>query len=307
MIGKVDLSSLRIEVREEEKTSTKPVAVATHQTVLPLFRNLERDQNSLSNTHTVITKKYPSTLLETTLLGIRYLKGKGVEQDSSKAVELFEKSVTQQDPEALFWLGQCYQIGMGKTQNEQRAFEYYREAAKFNHVYALRFLGYRYQFEALNGNEDRKKEAFSCFLKAAQCGDVASMCTVGNLYLQGWGTIENIPVGLAWCKKGIEAGDSEGNAHLALAFYYFQKKPFKNEEERRIAEEKGVFYLKRAANQQNIIAMFHLGNAYQKKHYGLKFDLEKALYYFRKAKQNGHPNAEAHIQDLQESIPWGEL
>lgn len=49
--------------------------------------------------------------------------------DPALAFLWFRKSADQGDPEALYWIGRCYELGMGVDQSEEQAFDAYKKAA----------------------------------------------------------------------------------------------------------------------------------------------------------------------------------
>ena len=69
-------------------------------------------------------------------LGLRYYKGQGVEQDYTRAVELFRKAAEQGNGYAMRLLGDCYRSGCGVEKDCAQAVEWYRKAAELGHKYA---------------------------------------------------------------------------------------------------------------------------------------------------------------------------
>lgn len=66
-------------------------------------------------------------------LGKIYLTGKGVKVNHGNAVELLEKAATKGDPEALTYLGDCYQKGVGVERDLDIAIEHYVRAAELGY------------------------------------------------------------------------------------------------------------------------------------------------------------------------------
>ena len=90
-------------------------------------------------------------------LGLRYYKGQGVEQDYTRAVELFRKAAEQGNGYAMRLLGDCYRSGCGVEKDCAQAVEWYRKAAELGDKYAYCWLGNSYY----NGNgveQDDTKE-----------------------------------------------------------------------------------------------------------------------------------------------------
>ncbi len=62
-------------------------------------------------------------------LGLMYANGEGVEQDMSRAVELFKKAAEQGHVDAQNNLGAMYFTGDGVTRDEKKAIEWFEKAA----------------------------------------------------------------------------------------------------------------------------------------------------------------------------------
>lgn len=67
------------------------------------------------------------------LLGIKYYEGRGCEQDYSKALGAFSKSIDcgVQQGVANFYMGNCYSYGFGVFQDKRKALEYYNVAMQY--------------------------------------------------------------------------------------------------------------------------------------------------------------------------------
>lgn len=75
-------------------------------------------------------------------LGWQFANGKGLPQNSHKAIEWYKKSAEQGYPLAQYNLAVLYDKGQGVTQNFQQAFYWYNKAAKQNilrHKIILRY------------------------------------------------------------------------------------------------------------------------------------------------------------------------
>jgi TPR repeat protein len=78
-------------------------------------------------------------------LGLLYLNGEGVATDTKKAVGLFEDGVEAGVIEAHYYLGQSLEKGIGVSTNVSLATEHYRFAAMQGHNQAQNALGYMYR------------------------------------------------------------------------------------------------------------------------------------------------------------------
>jgi len=62
-------------------------------------------------------------------LGYCYHYGVGVDEDKTKAFELYEQSANLGDSAAMFSVGVCYEDGEGVTKDTKKAKEWYAKSA----------------------------------------------------------------------------------------------------------------------------------------------------------------------------------
>jgi len=113
----------------------------------------------------------------------KYYWGQGVEQNYSKALELYLKAARRGDGEAQFISGGMFFRGMGVEKNFPQAFKLLQQAA-------------------INGKSSPESERI-----------------IAQAYLQGIGTYKNYEKGVQWYKKAAEKGD--GEAQNTLGYIYF--------------------------------------------------------------------------------------
>lgn len=53
------------------------------------------------------------------------MPGENVVENKYKAFRLFLKAANNGFPDAIFWVGECYNLGWGVEQNNQLAFDYF--------------------------------------------------------------------------------------------------------------------------------------------------------------------------------------
>jgi hypothetical protein len=78
-------------------------------------------------------------------LGYMLYFGEGMEENESKAIELFQRAVKMGLPEAMINLGWIYTIGVGIKQNCKKAIELFERAAKLGNPYAMDNLELLYE------------------------------------------------------------------------------------------------------------------------------------------------------------------
>ena len=103
--------------------------------------------------------------------GMKYFYGEYVEKDIQKSMEYFEKDL--ENLSSLFMLGKYYY----NIDNEQKAFTYLKQAAELGHIEALYYLGRCYE-EGI-GVSENMTTAVDCFEKAALKKHRHSMYSAG--------------------------------------------------------------------------------------------------------------------------------
>ena len=88
-----------------------------------------------------------------TELGIKYLFGRGVEQDINKSSKWFREAAKQDSAEAQYYLGVIDDMGLVSTKNFKKAVKWYRKSAKLGFADAQFTLGRIYE---VGGGEKSK-------------------------------------------------------------------------------------------------------------------------------------------------------
>ena len=192
-------------------------------------------------------------------LGKLYKRGEGVQRDPEKAVACFQKAMEEEE-EAMVEYAVCLYEGIGIAKDEKKAYELARKAFR-------------------RKNDD---------------GYAAYM--IGYCFEHGRGVERDIFEARTWYKQAADLGESNGEK----AYEQLQQKAQQAADEALRIEEGRVegkvpgealeAYL-RAAELENAFAQYRAGEWYKNGTHGTPVDLEKALYYLGKAKQNGHRQA----------------
>ena len=149
-------------------------------------------------------------------LGLRYYKGQGVEQDYTRAVELFRKAAEQGNGYAMRLLGDCYRSGCGVEKDCAQAVEWYRKAAELGDKDACCWLGNYYYYGF--GVEQDYAQAVEWYRKAAEEGDEYACYRLGTCYLQGRGVKKDLTQAVKCFREAAEQWHKD--AQLALADCY---------------------------------------------------------------------------------------
>lgn len=144
---------------------------------------------------------------------------------------------------------------------------------------------FRRLYDEAKEADDREK-MFKYALKCAESGEADMMIVVGDMYLDGDGVNLDEEEGAVWYKRAVEAGDTSGEAYCGLGLLsnnewdkfwnckqsaeagfplgmYVLGHCYLNGEGTNPNENKGVYWLRKAANAGCIYAMEDLGGYYQ--------------------------------------------
>lgn len=185
-------------------------------------------------------------------LGEAYHHGLGKEVNYDKAKEYYEKALDAGEDAVLFWygeiyydeeqyedalkkfqraavdgnefqnkaedrIGDLYHDGRGVEQNFDKAVEWYEKAAEHGNVDSMCSLAVMY----ITGDEVEKDErrALYWMLEAANNGSISAMENLGKMYSNGDCVVKDDVAALAWYKKSAEHGNSDAMFSVG-SFYY---------------------------------------------------------------------------------------
>jgi TPR repeat protein len=246
------------------------------------------------------------------LLGQLYEKGKEVEENIDEAINYYEKAAYNNNSvDAQYNLGKIHQ----NFKNYPQAIKFYKMAEKQGNLDALNNLGFIYEHSPENYDIN---EAFENYTKAANLGNNNAQYNLGKYYLNKkydnyneckaieWlllaatnGSIEsqytlgiyyknknNITLANKWFKNAAKNGNVD--AQYILGIYYTNK----NE------HDKAFKWLEKAAKQNNIEAQFMIANMYYEGE-GIDQSDSNAIYWYQKASDQGHHEANTFLEQLQ--------
>ena len=211
-------------------------------------------------------------------LGMKYVRGLGVEKDENKAFQLIMESALRDNPKAMNNLGYFYFDGVGCQRNTTKAMEWFQKAKE-------------------NGEDVNMLQ----LLKQADSKDSLSEYQLAEYYRKGEGLSRSIKLGsrrnnrinrfrnykkaVKWFIKAA-IHDQSDNAVIAQAAYYklgtiFQEIAEDCYEVR--YEEKAIKYYTMAANCGLPIAFCKLGEMYES--HG---EEKKAIEYYNRASDEAY-------------------
>lgn len=131
----------------------------------------------------------------TALLGWFYDTGRHVQQDYTRAAEIYRR-VARNNPSVQWRLGVMNDLGQGMTENPEEAVRLFRQAAADDDANANASLGVMYA----NGRGVRADyvQAMRYYRRAADLGSSAGFLGVGMLYQFGLGVGRSVPEAAAW-------------------------------------------------------------------------------------------------------------
>ena len=201
-------------------------------------------------------------------LGAMYVKGQGVKQDFTQAVNWYLKAAEQGDAGAQFSLGAMYTKGLGVKRDQTEAFNWYHKAAEQGDTVAQSNLGVMYQY-GLSVKQD-VAQAVNWYRKAADKSHANAQFNLGTMYAKGRGVKQDDAQALIWYRKGAEQGDA--GAQFQMGKMYAKGKGVEAND-----VEAFNWYLK-AANNGSKDAHLKLASYYQEG-LGVKKDVLQATYW----------------------------
>ena len=138
----------------------------------------------------------------------RFLAGKGVARDPSKAARWYERSAKAGLPLAEFKLGVLYERGEeGLTADRASALGWYEKGAGHGNVQAMHNLAVL--FTAQSGGEPDYAQAAKWFEQAANYGLKDSQYNLAVLYENGLGVTKSVQTAYKWLAIVAAHGDAE--------------------------------------------------------------------------------------------------
>ncbi len=220
-----------------------------------------------------------------TELGSMYFEGIGVSKDINKAVTLFKKAyeLGDIDGSASYLLASCYELGNGVEQDSTKAYELYQESARKGFDLAKKIIVtidstipnvlIPLMEKADQGDSDaqyelasqyylgkvvlkNKNKAVELLTDTASRGHVKSQAALGIIYINE----ESFSLAANWLRKAADKGDANSQYYLGV-MYMSGTGVYPN-------MQQGVSLLQKAANQGHVEAIDALNKL---KRTGVKF------------------------------------
>ncbi|RUP49930.1 hypothetical protein BC936DRAFT_140948 [Jimgerdemannia flammicorona] len=216
-------------------------------------------------------------------LGVAYVEGRGTPVNMPKAIEMYTKSAEKNHPVAQYNLGSIYALGKhGVEKNIRLARDWYTKAAANNYSLAKVALATLEEPSFGSSHGSSLGSSLGSLQKAAESGAAEAMYMLGEAYEKGVdGQDPDIEQALHWFQKA--AKQNLPVAQYRLGLLYLNKIPTSVEPNR---INKGVKYIRDAAQLNDPQAQLMLSGFYRYGDYGNKRDIAKANSWLSKAKEN---------------------
>ena len=103
------------------------------------------------------------------------------------------------DVQAMYAVGETYELGMGTISSHSQALKWYRAAAEKGHPEGAYQLGYAYYWG--KGVAKDRKQAFDWFQRAAEKGSQAAMPYLSKMYALGQGVPQDKAKAAEWSER----------------------------------------------------------------------------------------------------------
>jgi len=238
-----------------------------------------------------------------------------------KRFEEIKLAADQGDAQAQYDMGCMYEEGRGVKQDSAKAMQCYLNAAEQGHAKAQYELGLMYS--KLPPNKKNEEEAIKWiqlamegFRQAAENGDAEAQCRLGEIYDMAKSESQNKRIKTVATALGLYSGEKDETWFQKESARWFQMatEGFRQEAEQgnvkaqfelggiycwfmsgRENEQKGVQWFQKAAEQGLVDAQHELGYMYSSGWCVVEPDIEEALKWYTRAAEQGHLLAQAFL------------
>jgi TPR repeat protein len=237
-------------------------------------------------------------------LGVNYVKGKGVEKDEAKGIELYVRAASHGSSYAQQTLGNRYVNGRGVTTDIDKGINYYQQSVAQNHAKAAYELAEIYRKGKVVSKDFKK--AYENYLIAANRGHVKATSWIGYFYQFGKGMNKDLNVARQWYEKAGNKENPYAQQQLGSIYLYGKGTP--------IDLNKAYFWLTKASNQGQKKAMYSLANMLWTGQ-GIEMNKQEASKWYHKSAEKNYAmsqfwlgemyaRGDAVTKDLEKACQW---
>lgn len=177
-----------------EQTNKEKLDNALH------FYHQGKFEESVELLKELVDLKYPKSMI---YLGLMHYDGKGVPQDSEKALFYFLSSAAHDESSAYYYLSKFYQ-----ETDKEKSRNYLEKGIELKDLKCLFQAGK----ECFDKSEWEKAKNYLTI--CADLYDSKSMYLLGQLYKNGWGVDQNIRKAKEYYQNAIDLGDEDSLLEL---------------------------------------------------------------------------------------------
>lgn len=240
------------------------------------------------------------------MLACLYIDGNSVPKDYQKATKYFRKAADHGISEAAIRLSETLHKKNGLIVSKEEAVEYLKQAAESD-PRSMTFLAKLYMYG--DGVENNYKKAEALLLKASSYKEPEALLILSDMYFSGApGILRDDYKGMNFLKIAMNDPDNSDKSriHMALGKVYLYGRGVP------VDEKLAVEYFAKAGEQGLLDAQIYLGDRYW-----YEKDYKRAQYWYGKAAQQNHVQAQLRLAEisqqglcgevnLQEAIAWNE-
>ena len=137
--------------------------------------------------------------------------------DYHKALKYFQAAAAMGSAKGSYYIGFCYDHGLGVSQDDAQALKYYTEAADKGYAAAQNSLGVMYGSGKGVPRDD--VTAVQWYRMAAEQGDLNALNSLGGMYATGRGVPVNDAEAVKYFSRSAHGGFAQAQHNLGLRFY----------------------------------------------------------------------------------------
>ena len=142
-------------------------------------------------------------------LAYMYFEGRGIKQDTAKAVFCLQDAAELGHADSQTELGFMYRHGKGVDQDFKEALKWYHKAAAQEDAFAQSEIGVMYKLG--EGVPQNYIKAIQWFQMSTESRSSRAMMLLGLMYLEGNGVIQNYIKAHMWCNLAAAHGDTSAH------------------------------------------------------------------------------------------------
>eukprot|EP01102_Stenamoeba_stenopodia_P013255 TRINITY_DN4277_c0_g1_i1.p1 TRINITY_DN4277_c0_g1~~TRINITY_DN4277_c0_g1_i1.p1 ORF type:complete len:618 (-),score=81.39 TRINITY_DN4277_c0_g1_i1:87-1940(-) len=223
----------------------------------------------------------------------------GDDRNIEEAIQLLEDAGAQGNDEALFALGEIYEMGDGVPRDFKRAFEYFERSASLGHPIAQRNVGFMY--DTGKGVAENKTLSILYYTFAALSKDTMASAVLGYKFARGYGVPQSCETSLGYYSSIASKVVNRTMIGFGMTFNVdlVRLSEIYDSTRDRTSEHRDVVqYYQFAAEAGDKMAQVTLGHLFLQGGYGVSPNYALAQYYFQSAADRNEPGGHAGLGTL---------